>query len=354
MFSFTFFLVLFYFIPKYPHFKTTLVKEYFNDIARLRKQFPSEANLCLRPINDRYDYMKDNGHGYTIIINLYDNDKVINHLSTQLILVILSYWKTDNVFVSIYDYGHNSKHTHLLSTYLSFIHVHHYIEQVDQQTTYSVENSKYTSNHELYHHTIILNDVYFCKDDLLELVHQRNIQSADMVSGLEFEFKKKQLGYHHTYTMIDLDGNPPNDNLNDLLVHKPSQQSLLLNKPIQMMCIWNGIIVMNPLVFKTIRFKRKPHNLSNCNESSRLCSTMIHKGYTRIILIPNVHFTHSLTDFKLLKSTDPIVHLFDPLSIRKSSILVNYTIPKTSPCPLKQQPHQFEQLLNKFIPLVRQ
>jgi alpha-1,3-mannosyltransferase len=46
---------------------------------------------------------------------------------------------------------------------------------------------------------IFMNDVFFCADDIKELLHQSYIQKSDLTCGLDFDTDKDGVGFYDTW-----------------------------------------------------------------------------------------------------------------------------------------------------------
>ncbi len=53
---------------------------------------------------------------------------------------------------------------------------------------------------------VYLNDVFFCADDVLELLTQSFINDADMVCGTDFDTDEHGLGFYDIWVARDLNG----------------------------------------------------------------------------------------------------------------------------------------------------
>eukprot|EP00835_Amoeboradix_gromovi_P005479 NODE_519_length_7315_cov_0.500554.p1 type:complete len:399 gc:universal NODE_519_length_7315_cov_0.500554:3403-4599(+) len=321
----------------------------------LNEKLPTtDPFICSRPVVDRYDYLKQSGLRYFIMINLHNNDRVLPNIASELFKTISTYLGAGNVFISIYESGsrdYSKTELDYWSQFLDLVGIAHRFETGpvvrNTNSMNRIDYLAYIRNKALqsarlhsatYDHMVFINDVYFCKDDLLELIHQRILQNADMVGGLDFDLKStksntKRFGFYDNWVFRDLNGAPPNNFIEQLLKNPESQERLVSNKPVQVMCLWNGMTVMEPGIFQKIEFRRgnnrefgmkEPGECSG-SEITTLCSDMIKNGFNKIVLIPDVHLVYKYNDFYKLKyGSDPVTTRYPPYRVRNSKDIVEY------------------------------
>ena len=350
MFNVYFSLIFFYFATQNDaDISPSTITSKSNILESLYYLLPSNYDSCQRKMLQRYDYMKTNNHKYYIMINLHNNDRVISHIAFQLTKVFQEFWGYNNVFVSIYESGsrdYSKTELNIWSDFLDSVGVNHRFETGPlSKNSASMNRIDFLTNIRNkalmpfkmskieYDHTIFINDIYFCSDDILELVHQRNKQQADMVSGMDFDIKEGKLGFYDNWVFRDINGVRPNKFVDNLIQHKPSQSKLLKNEPIQVFCLWNGMTVINPNVFDNIIFRRGNNRYRgirdpgecSASEITTLCLDMIKQGFDKIVMIPDVHVAYKYPDFQRIKlGKDPFALKFPPLKIRDSDTQITY------------------------------
>ena len=82
--------------------------------------------------------------------------------------------------------------------------------------------------------------------------------------------------------------------------------------PIQMMCLWNGMVSINATIFNHIEFRRglngkkEDRSAGECSASeiTSLCLDMIKYGHNKIMMVPQVKVAYDLETYKFIKHDD--------------------------------------------------
>ncbi|OLY77636.1 Alpha-1,3-mannosyltransferase CMT1 [Smittium mucronatum] len=166
-----------------------------------------------------------------------------------------------------------------------------------------------------------MNDIFFCRNDILELIYQSDIQGSDITCPLDFYTtikanRKFKFKFRDTWVSRDLNGREFNPNMNKLVSHTESKHRFLKNLPFQVQCCWNGVAVLNPNAFygnTSIRFRRSKKEKSECSasECSLLCNDFWQKGFRKIVVVPKIRVSYMLKDAILSNKRYSDEGLFD-------------------------------------------
>ncbi|KAK8020055.1 Alpha-1-3-mannosyltransferase CMT1 [Apiospora arundinis] len=166
---------------------------------------------------------------------------------------------------------------------------------------------------------VFLNDVSPCPEDLLELVHQRRLQSADMTCAMDWTYVGKDPTFYDVWVARTLRGDsffqiPPDGSWNqawDIFAGDPDTQRRYIDKnPFQVFACWNGATAFTagPILGLpadpgrgpageahggqvVFRFNRKDECYAG--EPTLFCKDLWWAGYGRIAVIPSVNIEYS-------------------------------------------------------------
>merc|ERR1712023_445732 len=164
-------------------------------------------------------------------------------------------------------------------------------------------------------HIIFSNDIYFCAEDLLELILNAKYYESDVTCAHDYipvgPLGSRVMGFYDIWVTRDIDGNvcdnsPPNDPpcFNPKSFHRYSN-----NWAYQSHSCWGGVVVLNPDIFKgDIRFRSTkyeedkqmesvvdiPYYLS-CDQSeiNTLFKDLRKNGLSRAIAVPSVKVAYT-------------------------------------------------------------
>ncbi|KAL8651079.1 MAG: hypothetical protein Q9210_003460 [Variospora velana] len=149
---------------------------------------------------------------------------------------------------------------------------------------------------------LFLNDISLCPADILELLHQRRIQGADMACPMDFSDDGLFYDIWVARSMTgDIFFNIPPSGLwefaKDLLWDDPARKRRLnASLPFQAFACWNGMAVMSaePFLERGIRFRRSREE-GECymGEPTLLCKDLWTEGFGKILVVPSVWVAYS-------------------------------------------------------------
>ncbi|KUI53747.1 Alpha-1,3-mannosyltransferase CMT1 [Cytospora mali] len=157
---------------------------------------------------------------------------------------------------------------------------------------------------------VFLNDVAACTDDILELLHQRAFQEADMTCAMDWYYpgERDQLSFFYdVWISRSLSGNlffdiPVEDgswdNAEHLLPYDADAESrtrLAAHRPFQVFSCWNGAVAFTarPLLDGKVGFRRVMDDECFQGEPQLFCKDMWFHGYGRIAVVPSVNLEYS-------------------------------------------------------------
>ncbi|KAI9740905.1 MAG: hypothetical protein M1818_004511 [Claussenomyces sp. TS43310] len=151
---------------------------------------------------------------------------------------------------------------------------------------------------------IFLNDVVICVNDILELVHQRVLQKADMTCAMDWTYVGPDPTFYDVWvargmngdTFFDIPSDGSWDSAWELFWNNPTaEKSYDSNQAFQVFSCWNGAAAFTarPLLEQKIQF-RGPHE-GECyqGEPQLFCQDMWRFGYGRIAVVPSVNLGYS-------------------------------------------------------------
>lgn len=151
---------------------------------------------------------------------------------------------------------------------------------------------------------VFLNDVSLCIEDILELIHQRVYQKADMTCGMDWVNLWRDPTFYDVWVGRGMNGDSffevPADgswdnawNLfwNDL----QTQDRFDRHQPFQVFSCWNGGAVFNatPLLERKIKFRSSVEGECFQGEPQLFVKELWHLGYGKIAVIPSVNVAYS-------------------------------------------------------------
>lgn len=151
---------------------------------------------------------------------------------------------------------------------------------------------------------IFLNDVAICSEDILELIHQRRYQSADMVCGMDWTYVGPDPTFYDVWIARGMNGDtffniPEDGNWNsawNIFWNNPTAlEGLMVGKPFQVFSCWNGgaVFTAKPFLESTIRFRSSEEHECPDGEPKTWCTDMWRLGCGRIAVVPIVNLEYS-------------------------------------------------------------
>ncbi|KAF2497149.1 alpha-1,3-mannosyltransferase CMT1 [Lophium mytilinum] len=151
---------------------------------------------------------------------------------------------------------------------------------------------------------IFLNDVALCMEDILELIHQRVYQQADMTCAMDWTFLGDNPTFYDVWIASGMHGDSfffvPETGDWDLAWklfwnHRASAERLEYGKPFQVFSCWNGAVAFaaKPLLEKHVRFRVSYEGECFQGEPKLFCKDLWYYGYGKIAVIPSVNVAYS-------------------------------------------------------------
>lgn len=155
---------------------------------------------------------------------------------------------------------------------------------------------------------LFLNDVSACAEDLLELVHQRTVQSADMTCAMDWTHPgESDPIFYDVWVSRAINGDlffdiPADtaswDLSSNLFFNEPTARSRLASGlPFQVFACWNGAVAFTaePLVKNQVGFRAVRDDKGECfmGEPTVFCKDMWWSGYGRVAVVPSVNLEYS-------------------------------------------------------------
>ncbi|KAI0469686.1 alpha-1,3-mannosyltransferase CMT1 [Xylariaceae sp. FL0804] len=170
---------------------------------------------------------------------------------------------------------------------------------------------------------VFLNDVAACADDILELVHQRARQGADMTCAMDWTYVGRDPTFYDVWVSrtlagdlffdIPLDGNW-NSAWNLFWNDEATRGRYAAGRPFQVYACWNGAVVFGaaPLLGRDaggemdepVGFRASREGECYGGEPTLFCKDLWWSGYGRIAVVPSVNLEYSddaAAKIKLLK-----------------------------------------------------
>ncbi|KAK2628501.1 hypothetical protein QTJ16_001604 [Diplocarpon rosae] len=168
---------------------------------------------------------------------------------------------------------------------------------------------------------IFLNDVALCSDDILELIHQRVWQGADMTCGMDWTYLGEDPTFYDVWIACGMTGDsffdiPADGNWDlawDLFWNDPgSLDKFANNQAFQVFSCWNGATAFTAKALAKIQFRRSHENECYQGEPRLFCKDMWFHGFGKIAVVPTVNIEYSDEGAKKIKSLKG--HVADLLS----------------------------------------
>lgn len=165
---------------------------------------------------------------------------------------------------------------------------------------------------------IFSNDVIPCMEDILELLHQKKIQDADVMCAMDWQKTADEVYFYDTWIARSMTGNTffyisgtdeggIFDHRRQLFWdHYPTQLRFDNHQPIQVFSCWNGMVVLTaePFLKKGLRFRGARTGLGESpqGEPQLLAKDLWSLGHGKIALAPSVNLGYYMDQARLVKS----------------------------------------------------
>jgi len=164
---------------------------------------------------------------------------------------------------------------------------------------------------------IFINDVSLCVDDILELVHQRVLQGADMTCAMDWIYGGSL--FYDVWVSRGISGDSffeiPQTGTWDFATNlfwndETSRTRLDAYRPFQVYACWNGIAVFTaePLIREGLKFRRAVEGECFMGEPTLFCKDFWRLGYSKIATVPSVNVAYGNEESALTKSARGYVH----------------------------------------------
>lgn len=160
---------------------------------------------------------------------------------------------------------------------------------------------------------VFLNDVAVCMEDILELIHQRVYQNADMTCGMDWTYVGHDPTFYDVWIARGMNGDSffdiPAEDANwnsawNLFWNNPETlQQFNSHKPFQAFSCWNGATAFTaePLLEHKIKFRSSAEGECIQGEPQLFCKELWHLGYGKIAVVPSVNLEYSDEAAKKIK-----------------------------------------------------
>jgi len=151
---------------------------------------------------------------------------------------------------------------------------------------------------------IFLNDVAICMDDILELIHQRLSQAADMTCAMDWTYVGANPTFYDVWIARGMNGdtffNIPEDGSWDyawnIFWNNPAaEKRMQAGRAFQVFSCWNGATAFTakPIIEQQVAFRS--HNDLECfqGEPKLFCKDMWKAGYGKIAVVPSINLEYS-------------------------------------------------------------
>ncbi|PRP79024.1 hypothetical protein PROFUN_13185 [Planoprotostelium fungivorum] len=148
---------------------------------------------------------------------------------------------------------------------------------------------------------LFFNDVYYCIDDLLELVHQHFNQQADITCATDWIHKGH---FYDTWVARDIEGNSLWTYMKEPIpfnLHPPSKTRFEQRLPVQVYSCWNGMLIFDAAPFREskVTFRDADPKKGECRESeaSRICKDFWIIGKGKVQMLPSISIAYKQKDY---------------------------------------------------------
>ncbi|KAI4192481.1 MAG: hypothetical protein LQ348_003144 [Seirophora lacunosa] len=160
---------------------------------------------------------------------------------------------------------------------------------------------------------VFINDVSLCPDDILELIHQRQKQKADMICAMDWVYLGPNPTFYDCWIARGMNGDtffeiPPDgtwDRAWDLFWNNnEARTAVLTGRPFQVYSCWNGAVVFTakPFLESGVRFRIEHPGECPQGEPKSMCKDFWLNGYGKIAVAPSVNIEYSDEGSKKIKT----------------------------------------------------
>lgn len=214
--------------------------------------------------NEDYRIREDGEHEHPmqvfIALNLHNNEDVIPDFLVQL-LDLVHYLGRKNIFISIYESGSfdtTKVYLRFLEIFLSTWRVEYVIRTSPEKRSDSDHRIEYLARarneamrplyddvrgaQRRFQKVLFFNDIFFCADDVKELLYQSVHQRSDLTCAMDFDKAypqlNPQLGFYDTWVARDMNGQAFRKPIDQIVPDEAANQKYLNGLPFQAQCCW--------------------------------------------------------------------------------------------------------------------
>ncbi|KAJ3300705.1 capsular associated protein [Borealophlyctis nickersoniae] len=279
------------------------------------------------------------GRRIYLAMNVHNNEAVLPEVMAQVVRLAGMLGGPDHIFVSVYENGSRDRTRSLLRQWeaaLAALGIEHSIvgevamASRQENRILKLARVRNTALAPLlqgggrimgkdgrmtppFDRIAFMNDVYWCAEDVMEMLHQSLKQDADITCGLDYNWADgaKERGedpvFYDIWIARNMDGVMwTNGPWNNFTQNHLSDNRLNRNLPFQAQCCWNGgaILRIEPFIRNGVRFRAGNHQGGECaaSECSLLCNDFLYHGWDRVLVVPSVRYSYDVDgDVALLK-----------------------------------------------------
>ncbi|KAJ2866326.1 hypothetical protein GGH94_001603 [Coemansia aciculifera] len=254
-----------------------------------------------------------------IAINLHNNEHILPNMATQL-LALADTLGHDRIFISIYENGSRDKTKEILHRFnetLNALDIAHRIITDPVSKPEHIHRIEYLakvrnaameplySSGEKYGQVLFSNDVFFCLTDVLELLLQARAHGSHLTCGQDFFELRGEPAFYDRWVARDMTGEVLIEELYKISKDDITMAAQMRDRPFQVQCGWNGMVVIDAKVFRGddgVRFRRSVEGECSASECSLICNDMWRKDFNRLVTVPRVKLTYELRVRNLLRT----------------------------------------------------
>ena len=320
--------------------------------------YNTEQLLCASEISQRYGYLKesstpssDNKIKYFFALNLYQCEKLLPSLLGAIVEAI-RYLGPKNCALSIVEGRSTDATFNILKALLAEMKAlgadyHLTTSEIDPKNGEMdrIEALALLRNMALAPLTldtasqnatvIFINDVFICVQDILELIHQRALQGADMTCAMDWNVAGTI--FYDVWVARGINGDSffeiPQDGRwefsGNLFWNDHSTRRRYDKKqPFQVYACWNGAVAFTALPFLKgeVQFRRSKEGECYMGEPTLLCKDFWTNGYGRIAVVPTVNVAYEEPEALPTKKNHGYAHDIEKAEQEQdpSELLINW------------------------------
>ncbi|KAL8923555.1 MAG: hypothetical protein Q9208_004501 [Pyrenodesmia sp. 3 TL-2023] len=160
---------------------------------------------------------------------------------------------------------------------------------------------------------VFINDVSLCMEDILELIHQRQKQKADMVCAMDWVYLGDNPTFYDVWIARGMNGDTffeiPSDGSwgkawNIFWNNPEAHMAYQMGQPFQVYSCWNGALAFTakPFLKSNVRFRAEHPGECPQGEPKSLCKDFWLNGYGKIAVVPSVNLEYWDGNAKRIKA----------------------------------------------------